>query len=116
MSAGHDHSHTFDGMNDDYKRRLMLVTAINIGMFLMMVASLLPIGLLQTAESISNGYWSARSAEFMQTETMQFWRWMRVLGDSIFGIGAVAFVWFSLQLIARRPKAEIVAVGELAEA
>jgi Co/Zn/Cd efflux system component len=33
MSAGHDHSHSFDGMNDDYKRRLMLVTAINIGMF-----------------------------------------------------------------------------------
>jgi nitric oxide reductase subunit B len=90
--------------------------AINIGMFLMMVASLLPIGLLQTAESISNGYWSARSAEFMQTETMQFWRWMRVLGDSVFGIGAVAFVWFSLQLIARRPKAETVPVGKLAEA
>src|ERR1700748_2586175 len=34
MSAGHDHAHTFDGMNDDYKRRLMIVTAINIGMFL----------------------------------------------------------------------------------
>ena len=33
MSAGHDHSHTFDGMNDDYKRRLMLVTAINVAMF-----------------------------------------------------------------------------------
>ncbi|HVY51757.1 MAG TPA: cation transporter [Devosia sp.] len=33
MSAGHDHPHTFDGMSDDYKRRLMLVTAINIGMF-----------------------------------------------------------------------------------
>ena len=33
MSAGHDHSHTFDGMNVDYKRRLMLVTAINIAMF-----------------------------------------------------------------------------------
>ncbi len=33
MSAGHDHSHTFDGMNDDYKRRLMLVTAINVVMF-----------------------------------------------------------------------------------
>src|SRR6218665_4021549 len=33
MSAGHDHSHTFDGMNDDYKRRLMVVTAINIVMF-----------------------------------------------------------------------------------
>ena len=33
MSAGHDHAHTFDGMNDDYKRRLMLVTGINIAMF-----------------------------------------------------------------------------------
>lgn len=33
MGAGHDHSHTFDGMNDEYKRRLMLVTAINAGMF-----------------------------------------------------------------------------------
>jgi len=33
MSAGHDHAHTFDGMNDDYKRRLMLVTGINVAMF-----------------------------------------------------------------------------------
>jgi Co/Zn/Cd efflux system component len=33
MSAGHDHSHTFDGMNDDYKRRLIWVTVINIAMF-----------------------------------------------------------------------------------
>ena len=33
MSAGHDHSHTFDGMNDEYRRRLMLVTAINVCMF-----------------------------------------------------------------------------------
>jgi Co/Zn/Cd efflux system component len=32
MSAGHDHAHSFDGMNDDYKRRLMLVTAINVAM------------------------------------------------------------------------------------
>lgn len=35
MSAGHDHSHSFEGLNDDYKRRLMLVTAINIGMFVL---------------------------------------------------------------------------------
>ena len=33
MSDGHNHAQTFDGMNDDYKRRLMLVTAINIAMF-----------------------------------------------------------------------------------
>ena len=33
MSAGHDHAHSFDGMNVDYKRRLMVVTGINIAMF-----------------------------------------------------------------------------------
>ncbi len=78
--------------------------SINIGLFLMMTISLLPIGLLQTAESISNGYWSARSAEFMQTDLMQTLRWMRVVGDTIFGFGAFAFVWFALDLIIKRPK------------
>jgi Co/Zn/Cd efflux system component len=34
MSAGHDHAHSFDGMNAEYKRRLIVVTAINIAMFL----------------------------------------------------------------------------------
>jgi Co/Zn/Cd efflux system component len=33
MGAGHDHDQTFDGMNDEYKRRLIAVTAINIVMF-----------------------------------------------------------------------------------
>lgn len=68
------------------------------------------------AESISNGYWSARSAEFMQTETMQFWRWMRVVGDSIFGIGAFVFVWFALELMIKHQKKEPVPVADLAEA
>ncbi len=33
MGAGHEHAQSFDGMNDDYKRRLMAVTAINVAMF-----------------------------------------------------------------------------------
>ncbi len=33
MSAGHTHADSFDGMNDDYKRRLIAVTAVNIAMF-----------------------------------------------------------------------------------
>jgi Co/Zn/Cd efflux system component len=39
MSAGHDHATTFDGMNDDYKRRLLWVTAINIAMFVVEMAA-----------------------------------------------------------------------------
>jgi nitric oxide reductase subunit B len=90
--------------------------AINIGLFLMMVISLLPIGLLQTAESITNGYWSARSPEFMQSPLMQDLRWMRVLGDTVFGIGAFAFVWFALDLMIRKPGKEALPDAEPLEA
>ena len=78
--------------------------AINGGLLMMILFSLLPIGLLQTAESVNNGYWSARSAEFMQTDMMQFLRWMRVVGDTVFAFGAVGFVWFALDLIFRKGK------------
>ncbi len=80
--------------------------AINAGLLMMMLLSLLPVGLLQTYESVTNGYWSARSAEFMQTELMQTLRWMRVLGDTVFAIGAVTFVWFALSLIFRKDPAK----------
>jgi nitric oxide reductase subunit B len=85
-------------------------------MFLMIVVSLLPIGLLQTLESVQHGYWSARSAEFMQTPLMQNLRWLRVLGDTIFGLGAFAFVWFAIDLIVRKPRPEAIPAGELVEA
>jgi Co/Zn/Cd efflux system component len=34
MSDGHTHASTFEGMNEEYKRRLMIVTALNVSMFL----------------------------------------------------------------------------------
>lgn len=34
MSDGHEHAATFEGLNDDYKRRLLIVTVVNIGMFI----------------------------------------------------------------------------------
>ncbi|MCB1025707.1 MAG: cbb3-type cytochrome c oxidase subunit I, partial [Acidobacteria bacterium] len=76
--------------------------AINIGLLLMILLSLLPVGLLQTYESVTNGYWSARSAEFMQTDLMQYLRWMRVIGDTVFAVGAFTFVWFALGLIFKK--------------
>lgn len=72
---------------------------INVGMLMEILLSLLPIGLLQTYQSVSEGYWSARSPEFMQTDLMQFLRWMRMVGDTVFAVGAIAFVWFAVQLI-----------------
>lgn len=68
--------------------------AINVGLFAMVVVSLLPVGLMQTWASVTEGYWFARSAEFLQSSTMQTLRWLRIIGDTIFAIGALALVWF----------------------
>ncbi len=68
--------------------------SMNIGLMLMIILSLLPVGLLQTWASVKDGYWYARSPEFMGTELMTTLRWLRVPGDTLFAIGAIAFVLF----------------------
>ncbi len=73
--------------------------SLNIGLALMSLLSLLPVGLLQAWASIQHGTWYARSAEFMQSGTMQTLRWMRVPGDIVFSIGAALFAWFVLGLL-----------------
>jgi len=72
--------------------------AINIGLGLMVLISVLPVGLLQTWASVEHGMWYARSAEFLQTPLMDRLRWMRVIGDSIFAIGVLSLGWFVLGL------------------
>jgi nitric oxide reductase subunit B len=74
--------------------------AINIGLFAMVTISLLPVGLLQTWASVTDGYWFARSPEFLQTPIMQTLRWLRVIGDSIFAVGAIVLVYFVVGLSA----------------
>ena len=41
--------------------------SMNVGLALMVLLSLLPVGLLQTWASVEHGMWYARSAEFLQT-------------------------------------------------
>lgn len=75
---------------------------INIGLMLMILLSLLPIGLLQTVASVETGYWFARSSEFLQTGFMGTLRWLRVVGDTVFAVGAVALVLFVIGLLTGR--------------
>jgi nitric oxide reductase subunit B len=58
-----------------------------------------PIGIMQALASIERGTWYARSAEFLQTPTMQTLRWMRVPGDVLFALGAAVLGWFVLGLL-----------------
>ncbi|MCP1312578.1 nitric-oxide reductase large subunit [Paenibacillus tyrfis] len=83
-----------------WKTRLLSFSfwAINIGLALMLLISLLPIGLIQTLASVEHGYWYARSAEFLQQRPIQTFHWLRIVGDTIFAVGIVALGWFILGL------------------
>lgn len=72
--------------------------AMNGGLALMVGLSLLPIGLAQTLASIEQGMWWARSAEFMQSPTLEFLRWLRIIGDTVFLTGVASLAWFMLGL------------------
>lgn len=72
--------------------------SINIGLGLMTIISILPVGLYQTWASINEGYWYARSAEFQQQSILDIFRWLRIIGDTIFSIGVVALGLFVLGL------------------
>jgi nitric oxide reductase subunit B len=73
--------------------------AMNAGLVLMVVLSLLPIGLAQTWASVEKGLWFARSAEFLQQPVMQTLRWLRVAGDAVFATGVASLAWFIVGLL-----------------
>ena len=72
--------------------------AMNAGLALMVLLSLLPIGLAQAAASIDAGLWYARSDTFLQQPIMETLRWLRMVGDTVFLIGVGALVWFVIGL------------------
>lgn len=67
--------------------------ALNWGLALMVLISLLPIGLIQSWASVTQGLWLARSEDFMQQPLLQNLRWLRMVGDTIMILGALAFFW-----------------------
>lgn len=72
--------------------------SINIGLALMVLLSVLPVGLAQTWVSVKEGLWYARSAEFLQDPTLETIRWLRAIGDTLFGIGALVLGYFVVGL------------------
>jgi nitric oxide reductase subunit B len=90
------------GMRPDLKwdERVLKVSfwCFNIGLAMMALFTLLPLGTLQLLAAINHGYWYARSAEFMQQPLVELLIWMRVPGDTVFSIGALALVYFVMRL------------------
>ena len=73
--------------------------SLNVGLALMVLLSLLPVGLAQTWASVEHGMWYARSADFLQGSALSVFRWLRVIGDSVFGLGALALAAFILSTV-----------------
>ena len=71
---------------------------LNLGLALMALLTLLPLGTLQLLAAIEHGYAYARSAEFMGQPIVEMLVWLRVPGDLVFSIGALALSWFVLRL------------------
>jgi nitric oxide reductase subunit B len=88
--------------------------SLNIGLSGMALFTLLPIGILQLQAAIGEGYWYARSAEFMGKPLIEMLVWMRVPGDTIFSVGALLLAWFTFRLWVA-PQREQVMLGEVEE-
>ncbi|WP_309138870.1 nitric-oxide reductase large subunit [Haloterrigena gelatinilytica] len=69
----------------------------NIGLTVMTVASLLPVGFLQLRTSYRDGYAAARSLEFYDQDHVQTLLWARTLGDTPMILGALAFTAASIR-------------------
>jgi nitric oxide reductase subunit B len=82
--------------------------ALNIGLAAMALMSLLPYGLMQVYASVTEGFWYARSAEFLQRPVMQLLVWLRVPGDVIFSVGAGLLAVFVAKLWLGRARQETV--------
>ena len=57
---------------------------LNSGLALMVLLNLFPGGVLQLMDVLQNGYWHARSPEFIYSETMHLIEWLRMPADLIF--------------------------------
>jgi nitric oxide reductase subunit B len=63
--------------------------AINVGLLLMVTMDTFPAGVLQFKSVVENGYWAARSQEFILGGPFQVLTWMRAVGGSVFFFGGV---------------------------
>ncbi len=70
----------------------------NVGLAMMIGMSLFPGGVLQVWDVVRNGYWHARSLDYIGSERSRMIEWLRLPGDLVFIIfGAVPLVIASIK-------------------
>lgn len=60
----------------------------------MLAVTLFPVGVMQLFESVSKGYWAARSPEFLADRSVAILEWLRLPGDLLIIIGGtLPLIW-----------------------
>jgi nitric oxide reductase subunit B len=72
--------------------------ATNLGLMLMVLGHLFPLGVLQLGDVVTNGYWHARSEWFQNYPWLS---WARMPGDVVFMAGSAPLVWLTLKVALR---------------
>jgi nitric oxide reductase subunit B len=82
--------------------------SLNIGLTWMSFVSLFPVGLVQLYKSLTAGYFSARSPEFLNDRLINFLEWVRLPGDALFILGgALPICWICWKAV-RYPNTKII--------
>jgi nitric oxide reductase subunit B len=85
---------------------------LNVGLLLMVLVTLLPVGIAQAWTSFREGIWAARDAAFFERPGVKFLGQIRLLPDLIIiGLGVTPLTWF-LFTTYRRIKPQRIADGE----
>lgn len=70
--------------------------SLNLGLAWMVFATLLPLGVIQLWHSVNDGYYEARSLNFITTPGNALLEWLRMPGDIVFiGGGVLPFLWIA---------------------
>jgi len=90
---------------EDWSERMVSFSfwALNLGLAWMVFANLFPLGVLQLADVVTNGYWHARSIKFFEQHA--YIEWMRLPGDAAVILGTLPLVYLTAKSVFRmRPQ------------
>ena len=92
---------------DAWSNRLAALSfwGLNGGLLLMLILNIFPAGVIQMISSYQNGFWFARSYEFIHSPLFQTLTWLRIAGDLVFVlVGVLPLVLLVVRgMFSRRP-------------
>jgi nitric oxide reductase subunit B len=73
---------------------------LNIGLAWMVLSNLFPIGMVQLYDAVAEGYWKARSFDFLMLPWVNMLEWLRAPGDLLFILGgALPLLWLCFRAV-----------------